>query len=174
MSKLHDNYEKPLARATVGAKVLIMKISIGSDHAGFAYKTEIIKLLKELGHEVLDFGTDTDESCDYPDYVCPAAAAVPKGEADFAIVLGGSGNGEAIAANKVKGIRCALCWNEWTAEFGRKHNNCNCISIGERTIPLELALSIVKVYLSTEFEGGRHVPRVEKTMEWEAKDPATY
>ncbi|MEM1058302.1 MAG: ribose 5-phosphate isomerase B [Verrucomicrobiota bacterium] len=151
-----------------------MKISIGSDHAGFPYKTEIIKMLKEEGHEVLDFGTESKEKCDYPDFVCPAAAAVAKGEAERGIVLGGSGNGEAIAANKIKGVRCALCWDEYTAEYGRKHNDCNCISIGKRTIPLELALKIVRIYLATEFEGGRHVPRIEKTMAWEQRDPATY
>lgn len=151
-----------------------MIISIGSDHAGFKYKQAIVDMLKAEGHDVLDCGTDSEESCDYPDYVCPAAAKVTTGEAERAIVLGGSGNGEAIAANKVKGIRCALCWSEWTAEFGRKHNNCNCISIGERTIDLDLALKIVKVFLSTEFEGGRHVPRVEKTMAWEQKPASEY
>lgn len=150
-----------------------MKIAIGSDHAGFHYKEAIVKLLKEKGHEVVDFGTDSpDKPDDYPDYVFPPANAVSKGEADRAIVLGGSGNGEAITANKAKGVRCALCWNEWTAELCRKHNDANCISIGERTIPVELALKIVEIYLDTPFEGGRHVARIDKIAQLEGLEKA--
>ena len=150
-----------------------MKIAIGSDHAGYNYKQAIIKHLQEKGHEVLDFGTDApDKPDDYPDFCYPAANAVSEGKAERAIVIGGSGNGEAIAANKAKGIRCVLCWNEWTAELGRKHNNANCISIGERTIPVELALKIVDIYISTEFEGGRHVARIDKLARLEGLDKA--
>lgn len=140
----------------------IMKIAIGSDHAGFTYKEKIIVLLKELGHEVKDFGTQSTEACDYPDFIRPTAEAVAKGEAERGIVLGGSGNGEAIVANKVKGVRCVLCFSRDTAIWGRSHNNANCLSIGERTVTAEEALEIVKLFLSTPFEGGRHERRVQK------------
>ncbi|PAW79264.1 MAG: ribose 5-phosphate isomerase B [Verrucomicrobia bacterium Tous-C9LFEB] len=139
-----------------------MKIAIGSDHAGFAYKEKIKVLLKELGHEVKDFGTNSTEACDYPDFIRPTAEAVAKGEAERGIVLGGSGNGEAIVANKVKGVRCALCFSRDTAIWGRSHNNANCLSIGERTVTAEQALEIVKLFIETPFEGGRHERRVQK------------
>ena len=139
-----------------------MKIAIGSDHAGFTYKQAIIHHLENNGIEILDFGTDSTESCDYPDFIRPAAQAVADGKADYGVVLGGSGNGEAIAANKVKGIRCALCWSLDTAKWAKSHNNANVIAIGERTIPKELALRIVDTWLETEFEGGRHIRRIEK------------
>src|SRR5687767_5713200 len=100
-----------------------MRIAIASDHAGFIYKTELITLLTELGHEVKDFGTDSEASVDYPDFIRPAAESVARGEAELGIVLGGSGNGEQMAANKVKGIRCALCWNTTTARLARQHND---------------------------------------------------
>ncbi|MEI8313801.1 MAG: RpiB/LacA/LacB family sugar-phosphate isomerase, partial [Verrucomicrobiota bacterium] len=106
-----------------------MKISIGSDHAGFEYKERIIAHLKAAGHEVVDHGTHSAESTDYPLYIIPAAEAVARGEAERGIVLGGSGNGEAMAANKVKGVRCALCWNNETAELSRRHNNANVLSV---------------------------------------------
>ncbi|MGB9275372.1 MAG: RpiB/LacA/LacB family sugar-phosphate isomerase, partial [Terrimicrobiaceae bacterium] len=102
-----------------------MKIAIGSDHAGYNYKQRIIAHLKENGHEVVDFGTHSEQSTDYPLWIIPTAEAVVRGEAELGIVLGGSGNGEAIAANKVKGVRCALCWNDSTAELSRQHNNAN-------------------------------------------------
>lgn len=137
-----------------------MKISIGSDHAGFEYKEAIIAHLKSHGHTVADFGTYDSQSCDYPLYVIPAAQAVARQQADLAIVLGGSGNGEAIAANKVQGIRCALCWNLETATLARRHNNANALSIGQRVIPLNLALAIVDTFLETPFEGGRHARRL--------------
>ena len=138
-----------------------MKIALGSDHAGFQYKEAVKQLLLDAGHEVIDKGAFTYDKDDaYPEFVRPAAEAVPAGEADRAIVFGGSGNGEAIAANKVRGIRCALCWSEDTARWGRMHNDANCLSIGERTIPLELALTIVKIWLETPFEGGRHIARI--------------
>jgi len=139
-----------------------MRVAIASDHAGYAYKTELIALLKELGHEVSDFGTDSEDSVDYPDFIRPAAEAVAKGEADRGIVLGGSGNGEQMAANKVRGIRCALCWNTTTARLARQHNDANVISIGQRVVGIEAAKDAVRVFLSTDFEGGRHVRRIEK------------
>ncbi len=146
-----------------------MKISIGSDHAGFEYKTAIIRLLEEAGHEVADFGTDSTESVDYPLFIAPAAEAVARGECERGIVLGGSGNGEAIVANKVRGIRCALCWSLETAKVAKEHNNAQVISIGARMVSLELALDIVKTWLSAEFQGGRHLPRLQEIAELEER-----
>ena len=138
-----------------------MKIAIGSDHAGFQYKEAIKQYLQSAGHEVLDKGAPTYDAGDsYVTYVRPAAEAVPAGEAERAVVLGGSGNGEAIVANRVKGVRCALCWNVETAQLGRQHNDANCISIGERMVDLATALEIVRVWLETPFEGGRHAARL--------------
>jgi len=139
-----------------------MKIALGSDHAGFAYKEKIKRHLSALGHEVKDFGTESDAPVDYPLYIRPAAESVARGESELGIVLGGSGNGEAIVANKVHGVRCALCWSEQTAIWGRQHNNANVLAIGERTIPAELALKIVDLFLTTPFEGGRHLRRVQQ------------
>ncbi|MDB6029875.1 MAG: ribose-5-phosphate isomerase [Verrucomicrobiales bacterium] len=138
-----------------------MKISLGSDHAGFTYKEEIKKLLQSLGHEVRDFGTFNADSVDYPVFIKPAAEAVASGECDRGIVLGGSGNGEAMAANKVRGVRCALAWNIESARLSRMHNDANVLSLGERMMPLDMALEIVKVWLVTPFEGGRHVHRIQ-------------
>lgn len=137
-----------------------MKIALGSDHAGFRYKEKIKEMLPSLGHEVVDFGTDSEESVDYPKFIRPAAEAVARGECDRAIVLGGSGNGEAISANKIRGIRCALCWNEDTARLSRQHNDANCLSLGERMLTEEMALKIVRIWLSTDFENGRHSARI--------------
>ncbi|MDG1701658.1 MAG: ribose 5-phosphate isomerase B [Opitutae bacterium] len=137
-------------------------IAIGTDHAGFPLKASIIQLLESKGISIIDMGCFDSNSCDYPDFVKPAAKKVISGEADKAIVLGGSGNGEAIAANKVKGIRCALCYDLWTAEMASKHNNANCIAIGSRATSEELSLKIVDKWLSTEFEGGRHLNRIKK------------
>ena len=139
-----------------------MKIAIASDHAGFEYKERIRQLLGELGHAVHDFGTHSSEPVDYPKFIRPAAEAVARGECERGIVLGGSGNGEAIVANKVKGIRCALCWSLDTARWAREHNDANVLSIGQRTIPVELALEIVRVWLATDFAGGRHLMRVRQ------------
>jgi ribose 5-phosphate isomerase B len=139
-----------------------MKIGIGSDHAGFEYKEKIKQLLQELGHEVRDFGTNSEEPVDYPVYIRPVAEAVARGEVERGVVLGGSGNGEAIVANRVKGVRCALCWNLASAQLGRHHNDANVISIGQRMITLELALEIVKVWLVTPFDGGRHERRIRE------------
>jgi len=138
-----------------------MRIALGSDHAGFRYKEEIKRWLSEHGHEVHDFGTGSEDPVDYPLYVRPAAEAVARGECERAIVLGGSGNGEAMAANRIKGVRCALCWNAETARLARQHNDANALSIGQRMIPLDTALEIVRIWLETPFEGGRHVRRIE-------------
>jgi ribose 5-phosphate isomerase B len=127
-----------------------MKIAIGSDHAGFRYKEEIKRWLTERGHDVHDVGTHSEDPVDYPLYIRPAAETVVRGECERAIVLGGSGNGEAMAANRLQGIRCALCWNEETARLGRQHNDANALSLGQRMIPLE-----------TAFEGGRHLRRIQ-------------
>ena len=137
-----------------------MKIALGSDHAGFQYKEKVKALLGTLGHEVHDCGTFNEEPVDYPVFIRPAAEAVARGECDRAIVFGGSGNGEAMAANKVRGVRCALCWNEELARLSRQHNDANALSIGERVVAEELALKIVRTWLETAFEGGRHVHRV--------------
>jgi ribose 5-phosphate isomerase B len=138
-----------------------MKIALGTDHAGFAYKERIKTFLSAAGHEVVDFGTHSAETTDYPLFVRPAAEAVGSGKCERGIVLGGSGNGEAITANRVRGVRCALCWNIETARLGRAHNDANMISLGERMVALDTALAIVKVWLETPFEGGRHVRRIE-------------
>ena len=145
-----------------------MKISIGSDHAGFEYKERMIAHLKASGHEVIDHGTHSAESTDYPLYIIPAAEAVASGEVERGIVLGGSGNGEAMAANKVKGVRCALCWNDETAELSRRHNNANVLSIGQRMISIEIALQILDIWLKTPFEGGRHARRVKELDAYES------
>jgi ribose 5-phosphate isomerase B len=142
--------------------IAMSKIAIGSDHAGFEVKQAIIAHLRDAGHTMIDFGTNSTEPVDYPDFIRPAAECVAKGDADLGIVLGGSGNGEAIAANKVRGIRCALCWTVKTAQLGRQHNNANVISIGARMVSQELALKIVDAWLGTTFEGGRHIQRLAK------------
>ncbi len=138
-----------------------MKIAIGSDHAGFEYKAAIIQLLKELGHDVRDLGTYSTDPVDYPLFIRPVALAVAAGEVERGIVLGGSGNGEAIVANRVHGVRCALCWSLESAQLSRRHNDANVLSMGQRLIPLDLALEIVKLWFTTPFEGGRHVRRIE-------------
>ena len=137
-------------------------IAIGSDHAGFAYKEAIKAALLADGHTVRDLGTYSDAPCDYPDFIRPVAEAVASDEVERGIVLGGSGNGEAIVANRVKGVRCGLCWNEQVAIWNRSHNDANCLSIGQRTVTEAEALHIVRTWLATEFEGGRHALRVKK------------
>ena len=143
-----------------------MDIAIGSDHAGFKYKEKIKLFLQELGREVADFGTDSEESVDYPVFIRPVAEAVARGEAKRGIVLGGSGNGEAMAANRVRGVRCALCWNTETAKLARQHNDSNVLSLGERMITEEMALEIVRLWLETDFEAGRHVRRIQMLDEY--------
>ena len=135
---------------------------MGTDHAGYEYKERIKQYLTERGHEVRDFGTDSAEKCDYPDFIYPAAAAVGSGQCDRAIVLGGSGNGEAIVANKVRGVRCAVCWNDKGTRLSRAHNDANVMSIGARMVSVEQALEMLEIWLNTPFDGGRHAQRVEK------------
>ncbi len=141
-----------------------MKIALGCDHAGFTYKERIRAMLLGMGHEVKDFGTFTPAMVDYPVFVRPAAQAVADGTCERGIVLGGSGNGEAIVANKVKGVRCALCWNEATARAAREHNDANVLSLGERMIAEATALDVVRIFLATPFDpaagGGRHARRI--------------
>ena len=139
-----------------------MTIALASDHAGFEYKERIKQWLIDHGYTVKDFGTDSTRSVDYPDFIRPAALAVINGLAERAIVLGGSGNGEAMVANRVPGIRCGLCWNEESARLTRQHNDANALSLGERMMTIETALRIVEIFLTTEFEGGRHVARIHK------------
>tara|TARA_X000000368_G_scaffold378896_1_gene333589 strand:+ start:82 stop:522 length:441 start_codon:yes stop_codon:yes gene_type:complete len=140
----------------------IKSIAIGSDHAGFVLKEPIIKFLESSDIDVIDCGCYDIVPCDYPDFVKPAAEKVISGLASAAIVLGGSGNGEAIAANKVTGIRCALCYDLWTAEMASLHNNANCIALGSRATNIELALKIIQKWIHTDFEGGRHENRIKK------------
>jgi ribose 5-phosphate isomerase B len=143
-----------------------LKIAIGSDHAGFAYKEAIKRMLTAEGHTVQDFGTHSEEPCDYPDFCRPVALAVAAGGADRGIVLGGSGNGEAMVANRVRGVRCGLCWSEQVAIWNRAHNDGNVLSLGQRTISEAEALAIVRAWLATPFEGGRHVRRIQKIDEY--------
>ena len=138
-----------------------MIIAIGSDHAGFTYKEKIKEFLSALGHTVTDFGTHSEEPVDYPLFIRPVAEAVARGDAERGLVLGGSGNGEAMAANRIKGVRCALCWNVETARLARQHNDANIISLGQRMMSEEEALKIVRVWIETGFEGGRHVRRIQ-------------
>jgi ribose 5-phosphate isomerase B len=139
-----------------------LTIAIASDHAGYRYKEIIKDYLVSKGYTVMDFGTGSEEPVDYPKFIRPAAEAVGRGECDQGIVLGGSGNGEAIVANKVRGIRCALCWNEESARLAREHNDANVISLGQRMMSQDTAIKIVDTWLSAEFEGGRHEKRIEQ------------
>lgn len=136
------------------------RIAIGADHAGFDYKQRIVARLTALGHEVVDFGTDSSESVDYPLIVRPVAEAVARGEFERGIVLGGSGNGEAIVANRVSGVRCALCWNVASARLAREHNDANMLSLGARLVAWDDVIAILDVWLTTAFEGGRHTRRI--------------
>lgn len=145
-----------------------MKIGIGSDHAGFRYKEAIKAHLAAAGHDVVDFGPESKVSVDYPLFIRPVAEAVARGECERGIVLGGSGNGEAMVANRVRGVRCALCWDERTARLAREHNDANALSLGQRLIAPEMALAIVGVWLETPFEGGRHVRRIRMIDQEEA------
>ena len=140
----------------------VNKIAIGCDHGGFAYKNAIINLLKNQDIEVYDFGTDSGDSVDYPDFVHPVAENVENGNVDLGIVLCGSGNGAAMTANKHQGIRAGLCWTKELAELARQHNDANVLSIPARFISQEVALEMVDTFISTEFDGGRHERRVGK------------
>lgn len=139
-----------------------MNIAIGSDHAGFRYKELIEQYLRTRGDQVTDFGTDSTESVDYPLFIRPVAEAVSRGEFERGIVLGGSGNGEAMVANRVRGIRCSLCWNTESARLARQHNDANVLSLGQRMISESEMFAILEVWLTTPFEGGRHVRRIHE------------
>lgn len=139
-----------------------MKIALGADHAGYALKSAVAHRLKELGHEVADLGTDSEEPADYPGFCAAVGRAVAGGRADRGVVMGGSGQGEAIAANKVHGVRAALCLDEYTARLAREHNDANVLALGARIVATEMAFRILDLFLTTPFEGGRHVPRVEQ------------
>ena len=147
-----------------------MRIALGADHAGFPLKTLVAKHLADAGHEVIDLGTDSEDSVDYPSFCAAVGRAVVGGEADRGIVMGGSGQGEAIAANKVHGVRAALCHDEWTARFARLHNDANVLSMGGRLLGEALALAIVDVFLATDFEGDRHVRRLEQIADIEKEE----
>ncbi|MCF8246144.1 MAG: ribose 5-phosphate isomerase B [Saprospiraceae bacterium] len=140
----------------------MMTISIGCDHAGYPYKDSIIRMLEKQGIEVLDFGTNSPQSVDYPDFVHPTATAVEAGKAQFGIVLCGSGNGVAMTANKHQGIRCALCWKVELASLARQHNNANILALPVRYVSKKMALAMVRTFLESKFEGGRHEGRVNK------------
>lgn len=144
-----------------------MRVAIGSDHAATKMKASLVTLLEEWGHDVSDFGTNSDEPVDYPPIAADVARAVARGEVDRGIVLGGSGQGEQITANKVAGVRAALCHDLFTAELSRRHNDANVLAMGARVIALELAQRIVAVWLDTEFEGGRHQRRLDQIKQIE-------
>ena len=137
-------------------------IAIGSDHAGYAYKEKLKKMLEDKWYAVKDFGTDSESSVDYPDFAHPVANAVEQGAARYGILLCGSANGVAISANKHRGIRAALCWNVEVAELARQHNDANIICIPARFVSIEQAIEMTEAFLDTSFEGGRHQKRVDK------------
>ena len=147
-----------------------MRVAIGSDHAGFALKGELCSLLDELRIEYRDFGTFSTEAVDYPDFVAPVARAVARGDYERGIVLGGSGTGEAIVANKVRGIRCVQCTNPVVARLAREHNDANVIAFGARIIGTEVAKACLREFLASEFSGGRHVARLDKLARIEAEE----
>ena len=147
-----------------------MRIALGSDHAGYPLKVAVAKHLGDLGHDVVDHGTDSEASVDYPPFCAAVGRAVASGDADFGIVMGGSGQGEQIAANKVHGVRAALCLDEFTARLAREHNNANVLSLGGRIVAETFALKIVDVFLATDFEGGRHVARLDQIAQIEKEE----
>jgi ribose 5-phosphate isomerase B len=149
-----------------------VRIVLASDHAGFRLKSFLVRHLDEQGHEVTDLGTDSEAPVDYPPFCAAAARAVVGGEADVGIVLGGSGQGEAIAANKVHGARAALCHDELTARLARQHNDANVLSLGGRLVTETVATAILEVFLTTPFEGGRHVPRLAQLRSIEEEESA--
>ena len=146
-----------------------MKIALACDHGGLNLKNTVIDYLKQNGYEYVDFGTDTTDSCDYPDYALPAAEAVASGKCDRGILVCSTGIGVSIVANKVPGVRCAHCHDVYCAEFTRRHNNSNVLAMGEKVVGAGYALEIVKTFLTTEFEGGRHERRVNKITAIEEK-----
>ena len=142
-----------------------MRIGIASDHAGFRYKSLVAEHLRRGGFEVRDFGTSSEDPIDYPDVIHPLAVAVARGECDRGIIFGGSGNGEAMSANRVRGVRCAVSWSEESARLSRAHNDANVLSLGQRLLSKEQVLAIVDVWLEAEFDGGRHRARIAKLDE---------
>jgi ribose 5-phosphate isomerase B len=149
-----------------------MRIALGSDHAGFVLKTAVAKYLLDQGHDVLDLGTDSEQSVDYPGFCAAVGRAVVSNKADFGIVMGGSGQGEQIAANKIHGVRAALCLDEFTARLAREHNDANVLAFGGRIVAEHFALRIVDVFLATAFEGGRHVARLDQISQIEKDECA--
>ena len=147
-----------------------MRIAVGADHAGYLLKTAVAKHLVDRGHDVLDLGTDSEERVDYPGFCAAVGRAVVSGDADLGIVMGGSGQGEAIAANKVHGVRAALCLDEYTARLAREHNDANVLAMGGRIVAETFACSIVDVFLSTDFEGDRHVARLRQIADIEREE----
>lgn len=146
-----------------------MKIGIGNDHAAVEMKNEVVEFLKELGHEVVNFGTDTHESCNYPVYGEKVGRAVASGEVDAGILICGTGVGISLAANKVKGVRAVVCSEPYSAKLSKQHNNTNILAFGARVIGIELAKMIITEWLNAEFEGGRHQTRVDMIMDIENK-----
>ena len=146
-----------------------MKIALASDHAGFAEKEKLKPFLEEMGNEIHDLGTVSEDSVDYPDYAARVAREVSSGAADQGLLVCGSGTGMAIAANKIPGVRAAVAWSEETARLARQHNDANVLAVGARTTPVEALPSIVRTFFTTGFEGGRHSKRVEKIRELECK-----
>ena len=147
---------------------------IGSDHAGYVLKSALAGHLEATGHQVVDIGTFSEEPVDYPPICADVARRVVRGVGDAGVVVGGSGQGEAIAANKVRGARAALCHDEYTARLARKHNDANVLSLGARVVATELALDILDVFVATAFEGGRHVARIEELTAIEDEEAATH
>jgi len=141
------------------------RIAVGSDHAGYRYKAIIVEMLRDAGHDITDMGTNSEEAVDYPLFIRPVAEAVARGDYDRGIVLGGSGNGEAIVANRVRGVRCTLCWNVESAKLGRAHNDANVLSLGERMVSVDEMRAIVNTWLDTPFDGGRHERRIREIDE---------
>jgi ribose 5-phosphate isomerase B len=142
-----------------------MKLGLASDHAGFRYKSEVAEYLRRVGHEVQDFGTGSEAPVDYPDFIRPLAVAVARGDVQRGIAFGGSGNGEAMAANRVRGVRCAVVWNLESARLARQHNDANMLSIGERLVPEVSLLGLIDVFLATPFDAGRHLERIQQLDE---------
>jgi ribose 5-phosphate isomerase B len=149
-----------------------VRIALGSDHAGYPLKQIVIEHLQTLSHSIADVGTYSTEPVDYPPFCAAAARLVVRGDADVGIVIGGSGQGEQIAANKVHGVRAALCHDDFTARLSRRHNNANVLSLGARVLGTELAIAIVDAWLTTDFEGGRHVARLEEIAAIEREECA--
>ncbi len=162
------NFDRASASRTT--LVMMSRVAIGSDHAGFPLKEHLIPLLRAAGHVVEDFGTNSTESCDYPPICAAVGRAVRDGKADVGIVMGGSGQGEQLAANKVRGVRAGLCNDLYTARMARQHNDANVLSIGARVVGLGLAEEIVTTFLSTPFEGGRHERRVAQLADIENEE----